>query len=190
MRSRVSVIGPTSLALFCMALAMPALAVVYKWVDENGRAHYTDKPPKQGEHTQLRTQDAPVIPQNESVQSDPVLSEEESNLRGREWYRKQMEQKARFEKSRDEKIRVEQEKFKAEQKAVQKRQEDMMTASTAQNDELVAECKRNREVYCDKGVDKIRTEQELRRIEQEEDRMRARRNPVIPRYTGNDIYIR
>lgn len=51
-------------------------------------------------------------------------------------------------------------------------------------------CKRNREVYCDKGLDKIKHEQEMRRIEQEEDRKCARHNPVIPRYTCNDIYIR
>jgi hypothetical protein len=197
---RMTKLAPAWLALFFMAIAVPIQAEVYKWVDENGRAHYTDKLPRQGEHTQLRapaatnTQlPAPAATntrQDVSVQSDEVLSEDEANRRGREWYRQQMVEMERFNKKRDEKIRAEQEKFKADQKAEQKRRDDKIAASQSQDNELIAECKRNREVYCDKGLDKIKTEQELRRIEQEEDRKRARYNPVVPRYTGNDIYIR
>lgn len=179
--------GSALLVLFLMALAVPAQAEVYKWVDENGRAHYTDKPPKQGEHTQLRTQAAAVIPQDESVQTDSPLSEDEANRMGRELHRQEMVKSERFKKERAEKERAEREKFDADQ---QRYREKQVAQQSARDSALIDECKRNREVYCDKGLDKIKDEQEMRRIEQEEDRKRARNNPVIPRYTGNDIYIR
>ncbi len=36
---------PRAVLLLVVALATPAFAQVYKWVDENGRTHYGEKPP-------------------------------------------------------------------------------------------------------------------------------------------------
>ncbi|GAA5179536.1 hypothetical protein GCM10025771_21810 [Niveibacterium umoris] len=33
------------IAILCCAAALPALAGVYKWVDANGKVHYSDQPP-------------------------------------------------------------------------------------------------------------------------------------------------
>ena len=51
------------LALFIGGMALPAYAGVYKWVDENGSVHYSEQPPKAGDHTQLRAQPAESNPQ-------------------------------------------------------------------------------------------------------------------------------
>ena len=49
------------LAALLLALAPAAGAQVFKWVDENGKTHYGDKPPKgQGESLNLRSAPTPA----------------------------------------------------------------------------------------------------------------------------------
>lgn len=165
--------GSALLVLFLMALAVSAHADgVYKWVDENGRAHYTDKPPKQGEHTQLRTQAAPVIKKEESAGTESYLTPEQL-----EQIRQSELSVRRFQEEQRKRERAEREKSDADQK----RYQDKLVAQQSAGDAaLIDECKRNREVYCDKGLDKIKHEQEMRLIDEEIERKR--------RISGRDRY--
>lgn len=44
-----------SAALICLLVAMPALAEVYKWVDENGGVHYGDQRPQDKKDKEVET---------------------------------------------------------------------------------------------------------------------------------------
>lgn len=174
MRMTRTAVGAAFLALFFMAI--PAHAGVYKWVDENGRAHYSEQPPNKGEHTQLHIQAAPSKPQHESgntiIPPNPMQDAQQRLIES------DKQDRARYA--------AEQEKAKAEQK----RHDDQIAEDKKSGDDaLIDECKRNREVYCDKGVEKIKSEEDMRRFDAEIEKSRAR-NPVVPRYTGNDIHIR
>lgn len=158
---------PALLALLAV-ITTPAYADgVYKWVDKDGRAHYTDKPPEQGEHTQLHVKAAPEIPQGKSVdpavQLNPNLSELQ---RGNE-----AENKRILDRQRADDLATQQ-RFKAEQQRYRDMAAEKDAAEKAKNDGLIADCKRNREVYCDKGLDRVKTEQLLREIEAENERKR------------------
>jgi hypothetical protein len=172
MRTTKPALGSALLALFFMAMATLAHADgVYKWVDENGHAHYSDKPPKQGEHTQLRAPAAPSAPQNEAASTEFNLTPKQlEQQRQNELDTKQ------FQEAQRERDRAAQEQARASQK----RYNDNIAESKSKDAELIEECKRNREIYCDQGVEKIKREQEMRLIDEEEERKR--------RISGRDRY--
>ena len=74
-------------------------AAVYKWVDENGKVHYSDKPPPQGEAQELDVESAPST-------STPALTDEQR-------LQKQQRLLDAFAKERADK-KAEQEKLKKE----------------------------------------------------------------------------
>jgi hypothetical protein len=174
-------VGPAFLAIFLMAI--PAHAEVYKWVDENGLAHYTDQPPSKGGHTRLHMDAAPV----QAVPSMPQNGSAESQMQKAQRFRDMDNAAIEKQRAADKALR---EKLDADYESV-KRSGEQLQKDT--DDALTAECKRNREIYCDKGVEGIRREEAKRGADQEADREEARRNarnPVVPRYTGNDIHIK
>ncbi len=178
-------VGPAFLALFLMAI--PAHAEVYKWVDENGLAHYTDQPPSKGVHTQLHTDAAPIqaapsMPQNGSAESQMQKAQRFKDMDNAAFEKQRAADKALHEK-------LDADYARAKRLGEQLQQEEQ----TNRDDALIAECKRNRDIYCDKGAEGIKREEEKRRADQEADREQAKwnaRNPVVPRYTGNDIHIK
>lgn len=161
--------GALFLALLIGVVTLPAYAGVYKWVDENGKVHYSEQPPQTGSHTQLRVQPAQSNPQPYS--ENPYVSQ----LR-------QME----VDKSERERIKGEQRRLETERQIREKTQERsdpqywererqrQADEKKARDDQIVAECKRNREVYCDKGVDRINSEAQWRNFEEDIARSRPR----------------
>jgi hypothetical protein len=54
---------PRALLVFCLAIAIPDAAAVYKWVDEKGVTHYTDEPPPpERKATKVDITNTPVKP--------------------------------------------------------------------------------------------------------------------------------
>ncbi|MDP3545326.1 MAG: DUF4124 domain-containing protein, partial [Phreatobacter sp.] len=92
------------LALFFCGIALPAYAGVYKWVDEKGNVHYSEQPPKAGDHTQLRAQPAESNPQpyseNKAV-SQLRQMEADKSERNRIQYQKQRLELERQIRERD-----------------------------------------------------------------------------------------
>ena len=154
------------LALILITIATAASAGVYKWVDENGNAHYSDNPPDKAKTTSLHIQAAPIQPQVESgntgTRSNPA---QDANQRLLD------ETNARLKAAR------ELEASKEENRAAQRRIDDQRAAAQKTvDDALTAECVRNRETYCDKGVDRIKQERLLRDIEAEDAQKRRNSN--------------
>ena len=136
---------PTFLALFFMATASPAHAGVYKWVDEDGHAHYADQPPDKGGHTQLHIQVAPIKPQ-----PDPGTTGILSNSERDAHQRRLDDANARLKAARD--LEAANEKNRAEQRRIE---DERAEAQKAIDDKRIAECKHNHEIYCDNGVEGI-----------------------------------
>lgn len=146
-------IGSAFLALFLILMVIPAHAGVYKWVDEEGHVHYSEQPPEKGGHTQLRVQAAPSQPQSESTHS--------SGLSGQQ----QAEQKRLNDISAKLKIERDLNAARDEVRAGQRQIDAQEAARRAASDkELVDDCKRNHEVYCDKGAANIRKQKMIESI--------------------------
>ncbi|MDD2699765.1 MAG: DUF4124 domain-containing protein [Sideroxydans sp.] len=164
----------TILAMSLMMVAIPAHCGVYKWVDEEGRAHYSEQPPKQGKHTQLHVKPAPEIPQNKSID---FASQNLSRLCDKQspWFNAQQCDMQRQYDGGMENMRARQQadalaakkRNEADRKHYRDMEEKIAADAKARDDELVAECKRNREVYCDKGVERIKSEQSMRKFDEE-----------------------
>lgn len=76
----------TFLTLFAAAmLALPAAAEMYRWVDENGRVHYSDQPPpatvKQQKQMKQRVRPAGPTPNAEQA---PSYVDKEADFRKRQ----------------------------------------------------------------------------------------------------------
>jgi hypothetical protein len=78
----------TFLTLFAaaiLALALPAVAEMYRWVDENGRVHYSDQPPpatrqqQQDMKTKIRSK-----PGSATANANPSYVEKEADFRKRQ----------------------------------------------------------------------------------------------------------
>ncbi len=172
MRMTRPAVGPALLALFFMTMVIPAHAGVYKWVDKNGNAHYSEQPPKNEEHTQLHIQAAPSQPQSEQSHSSGPSSQQ------------QAEQKrlnaisARLKMERD--LNAERDRVRAGQRQIDAQEADR---KAARDTALVDECKRNREIYCDKGAEGIKKEEEKRLADQkaaeEEAKWHRNRHPEL-----------
>jgi hypothetical protein len=156
MRMTRSTVGVAFLAIIFVTIATPAFAEVYKWVDENGHAHYTEQPPKKGEHTQLHVQPGSSQPQSESTDSSGLLSRQQAEQK------RSKEISAKLKIERD--LNAERDRVRAENRKINDQQAEMKAASDKRE---VDACKRNHEVYCDKGVDKIRQEAQMRNEEWE-----------------------
>ena len=65
--------------MLALIFALPAAAEVYRWVDENGVVHYTDKPPAPGAEPaklpKLQKMPSGQLPQR--IEPDPAKKEAE-----------------------------------------------------------------------------------------------------------------
>lgn len=94
-----------AIAALMLALALPAMAQTYRWVDENGQVHYSQTPPKGQDAARVAPPPGPASAPNqdsinqalkESVESAPkekAKAEEEARLRS--------EREARCRQSRE-----------------------------------------------------------------------------------------
>jgi len=169
-------VGPAFLALFLVAMAIPAHAGVYKTVDKNGQVHYADQPANSGGSTQLHMQSAPKPPKHAAPSGSQDESEESRNEYARQQYLQKMEEgerlRAEANAKRDAADRAAEEKRVADMKRwAEQRAESQKRA----DDATIARCQREGQIYCDQGVDKIRREDELRRADDELEKSMARR---------------
>lgn len=142
--------GTVLWALFFGVMALPAYAAgVYKWVDEKGNVHYSEQPPKKGGHAQLRVQAAPSQPQSESTHSSGLSSQQQAEQK------RLNEISVKLKMERD--LNAARDRVRAKQRQIDAQEADRRAAS---DKELVDDCKRNHEVYCDKGVEKIKSERQ------------------------------
>ncbi len=157
--------GTVLLALF-LVLTLPAYAGVYKWVDENGNVHYSEQPPEKGRHSQLHIPAAPSKPQPQSENKFV------SQLRQMEADKSERERvQALKQRLETEKQIRERDKENYWEKEEQRRAEE----KKARDDATVAECKRNRETYCDQGAERINSEAQMRSFEEDIAKSNARR---------------
>jgi hypothetical protein len=150
-------------------MALPAYAGVYKWVDEKGNVHYSEQPPTKGDHTQLSVQPAQSDPQpyseNKAV-SQLRQMEADKSERNRIQYQKQRLETERQIRERDRET--------ADPKYWEREKQREADEKTARDDATVADCKRNRETYCDKGAERIHDEAQWRTFMGDIDRNKAR----------------
>ena len=96
----------TGLAL---CLALPAAAQMYKWVDANGKIHYSDKPPPSNVKTEkLRTPSQPVAAPaasapKDAAQKDAAKSGPKSIAEQEQAFRKRQTDEAKAEKEQAQK---------------------------------------------------------------------------------------
>jgi hypothetical protein len=88
-------VRPSILIAAFLALALPASAALYKWVDEKGVTHYSESPPPEG--TQAKKLELPSTAPNEPGKARPDTPEE---WKGREIeFRRRMLEKQKAEES-------------------------------------------------------------------------------------------
>ena len=161
--------GTVLWALLVGVMALPVYAGVYKWVDEKGNVHYSEQPPKAGDHTQLRAQPAESNPQpyseNKAV-SQLRQMEVDKSERNRIQYQKQRLETERQIRERDKEI--------SDPKYWEREEQRQADEKKARDDATVAECNRNRETYCDQGAGRINDEARMRSLERDLERNKAR----------------
>ena len=163
-------IAQAILALFFIAISPSVYADgVYKWVDVNGHAHYTDKKPSIGDGVQLHIQPEPTVPVSKSnttaINMAPMQDEYSRQLKINNDKREEAERNSAAIAS------------KKREEASKLADEQMAKFRATSDERLMDECTRNREIYCDKGVNEIKNMKE-KRAQDHEDMMDAyRRNP-------------
>ncbi len=158
----------THLILMASIFFSPTLtAEIYKWLDDDGNTHYSQD--RQGQDKASRV----TLPKDQPAYTPPI--EAKPAVTG-------PAVTGDTEASR---------KYADEQKTRQNSYQQMQKSARAAADKrTVDECKKRRDIYCDKGADEIRRiEREKAQRQMMEEQFR-KRNPPIPRYTGNDIHIR
>lgn len=86
---------PRVLLISLLALALPASAALYKWVDEKGVTHYSESPPPEG--TQAKKLELPSTAPSEPNKARPETPED---WKGRELdFRRRMLEKQKAEQS-------------------------------------------------------------------------------------------
>ena len=85
---------------------------------------------------------------------------------------REQEKKNRLEKSFNQLMKERSDQFKKEQ-----------------DEKLMADCKKRREIYCEKGVDEIRRQDESKATKQKWQRLQESLHPYVPRNTSRDIHI-
>src|SRR4029079_1531123 len=96
---------PVVLSLWVALFAPPAAALMYKWVDEKGVTHYSEKPPPGRKAQQMQSAPAPSAPAASPAEAASTWSDKERDFKRRSIERDQDEQKKRKKES-DERQRV------------------------------------------------------------------------------------
>lgn len=136
-----------STIVFSLLLAPPAMARLYKWVDENGVTQYTQTPPPKGDFNQLRPPPKPAV--------DPEQAQSELN--------KRLES---FQQRRDEASKG---KAEADKKAAEKAGKDAKCKQARKNQQYLETHSRVRETDTAGKVTLLPEEQRQARIKQATD---------------------
>ena len=70
-----------ALALVVLALAPLASAQLYKWVDKDGKVHYSDQPPPAQASKQINVAPGPATPAPSALEKDKALDKNRSEAR-------------------------------------------------------------------------------------------------------------
>ena len=125
---------------------------IFKWVDESGKVHYTEKPPAKISHTEIHVKPA-LSDTQADIENIPLGSSPE-----REAYLRKMKVQ---EKARELEERV---RKASEPKSRKRNNSDVLSDNQAAQDKLLIDkCKSNREDFCDKGIDEINRQNNERR---------------------------
>lgn len=91
-----------SLLALALILAAPAAAQIYQWRDADGRVHYSDVPPPQGEAKTMRSAPAPAAAATTATEAakPKTLAEKELEFRERRAAAAEAQAKAEQEKAR------------------------------------------------------------------------------------------
>lgn len=70
-----------ALAVIVLALAPLASAQLYKWVDKDGKVHYSDQPPPAQASKQINVAPGPATPAPSALEKDKALDKNRSEAR-------------------------------------------------------------------------------------------------------------
>jgi hypothetical protein len=171
-------IGLTTCAwMLALLSSAPASAQhIYKWTDANGQVHFSDQPPPDQAKVDV-VGDLPRAGSPQPQPTQPAAAEVNRDDESNDVYPGTPEYDARRN------AEMEQHKAESDKRnaAEAKRNQEMAASREHQaklaDDELIAKCKRNREVYCGNGADEIRRselENEWHKYDRDVDAMRAR----------------
>jgi hypothetical protein len=135
-----------------LALDMPALAQVYKWVDANGVTHYSERPQEKSKAKELNLRDASPR-QTGNGATSPSLSDRELDFRKRQATRAQEETQTTQEKAqRESKCRAARASLtdlKATNRVYERNESgERVFMNDAQRDALIAKREAEYKQYC------------------------------------------
>ncbi|HFD33213.1 MAG TPA: DUF4124 domain-containing protein [Gammaproteobacteria bacterium] len=153
---------------------------LYKWIDEDGQTHYSQKPPskpkQQTSKINLKSYKAGKKEPKTFYSEHCENGETELCKKASKAWNKKVERKFELEVKRDraraflERV-ARQEEREDEQKRLREIQERPARAAAEQkrlqNEQLISDCRKDRDTYCDKGADHIREKHKEREIDRE-----------------------
>lgn len=140
--NRVKDIRFLAIIFFMLHAPFATSGGVYQWVDENGQIHFSQVKPKANPDQEVVRRHVKVQSSGISMGQDAATACKTMECRTQRMQSKHVTPK-RFQQRTTDKQSNSQESTLAE---IKKKQDE----------ELIAECKRRREVYCDKSPDDIR----------------------------------
>lgn len=90
-----TMLAAAALGATLCAIALPATAALYKWIDANGRVVYSDQPPNA--NVKVETVNAPVAPSNPNAAKE--LAQKDAELKKRQSEKAEAAAKADKERS-------------------------------------------------------------------------------------------
>lgn len=212
-----NIVKPLLLAIILIAIFSNANAAIYKYIDESGQVHYSETKPDSHSSEELKVKSSPVRKKNsENTSSKPADLQGDSCGESGEYVRyrqvfccnincvrnrikKGLEvncedqrcHQAAFKIKNDIEMAAKRER-EAKRKKIDKKNLARMNESI--DKKLIAECKKRREIYCNKGADEIRRIQaeEAKRQQESADqdrRWKANHPDLGPRINSNDVHI-
>jgi hypothetical protein len=85
----------------CAVAGLLAGADIYKWVDEDGVVHYTDKQPEDRQSAEIRITPPPVIPAPADAAAESAAADDTGQAWYEQWLAQQRERKALEKEQRE-----------------------------------------------------------------------------------------
>lgn len=164
----IAIIVSILLSIFISTSAIAA--EIYKWVDEDGKTHYSAKKPSNKKSKSM------YVPGSTKIKKQ-TSSNVEHDYGGCKTITCRMNKYVN-----DNPI--------IKRKKTYSRSYDPSASEKARDAAIVSKCKKNRDVFCDKGAKEIQRRDQEKADEQRRAAREHKLNPPIPRYRGNDIHIR
>ena len=131
------------------SLIMPFIAsadTIYKWVDENGRTHFSQKPPESNSNTAKKIN---IKAQSASQLESNALAREKLKAIKEKW-NKELKAKRKMEKSRYESLQSSKREARQEKK---RRQKQDRKSKKIWDKRAIDQCKKRKGINCKTAVD-------------------------------------